>query len=29
VALGIFLGGAVNLPVARIEQAEAVEYRPT
>lgn len=29
VALGIFLGGAVNIPVARIEQTELVEYRPT
>lgn len=29
VALGIFLGGAVNIPVARIEQTEVVEYRPT
>ncbi len=29
VALGIFVGGAVNVPVARIEQAERVEYHPT
>jgi uncharacterized membrane protein len=29
VALGIFLGGAVNIPVARIEQTEIVEYQPT
>jgi uncharacterized membrane protein len=29
VALGIFVGGAVNVPVARIEQAERVEYQPT
>jgi len=29
VALGIFVGGAVNVPVARIEQAELVEYQPT
>jgi uncharacterized membrane protein len=29
VALGIFLGGAVNIPVTRIEQTEVVEYRPT
>lgn len=27
-ALGIFLGGAVNIPVTRIEQTEVVEYRP-
>ncbi|WP_263835754.1 DUF1614 domain-containing protein [Salinibacter sp.] len=29
VALGIFVGGAVNVPVARIEQVERVEYQPT
>ena len=29
VALGIFLGGVVNIPVTRIEQTELVEYRPT
>ena len=29
VALGIFLGGAFNVPVARIQQTELVEYRPT
>jgi uncharacterized membrane protein len=29
VALGIFLGGAVNIPVAQIEQTELVEYQPT
>ncbi len=29
VALGIFVGGAVNVSVARIEQAELVEYQPT
>lgn len=28
VALSIFLGGAVNVPVARIEQAELVDHRP-
>ena len=28
VALSIFLGGAVNIPVARIEQTEIVEYQP-
>lgn len=29
VALGIFVGGLVNIPVARIEQTELVEYSPT
>lgn len=28
VALGIFLGGTVNIPVTRIEQTEVVEYQP-
>ncbi|MFB6097884.1 MAG: DUF1614 domain-containing protein [Salinibacter sp.] len=29
VALGIFVGGAINVPVTRIEQTEMVEYTPT
>ena len=29
VALGIFMGGVINIPVTRIEQTEFVEYRPT
>ena len=29
VAVGIFVGGAINIPVARVQQAERVEYRPT
>ncbi len=29
VAVGIFVGGAINVPVARVQQAERVEYRPT
>ena len=29
VALGIFMGGVINIPVTRIEQTELVEYRPT
>jgi Predicted membrane protein len=29
VAVGIFVGGAINIPVARIEQTEILEYRPT
>jgi uncharacterized membrane protein len=28
-ALGIFLGGAINIPVTRVQQTEVVEYRPT
>lgn len=29
VVLGIFVGGAINLPVARIEQTKLVDYSPT
>jgi len=29
IALGIFVGGLINVPVARIEQPEVIEHRPT
>lgn len=29
VAFGVFVGGAINVPVTRIEQTELVEYQPT